>query len=100
MGVHKLGTSKGEKYLGDQIISASITETLDKREKGLTDKLEDLMNLAEHASLKGMNSAMAAIIQFETQVVTKLLHNCENWIGLTEDHILRLLEIQHKFRPF
>ena len=43
-----------------------------------------------------MNSAMAAIIQFENQVVTKLFHNCESWIGLTADHIQRLQEIQNK----
>ena len=55
------------------------------------------MYLAEKASLKGMNSAMAAIIQFETQAVTKLLNNCESWIGVTENHIQRLQDIQNKF---
>ena len=49
MGAHKLGFSKAEKYCGDRDqysqegTSASITETLHKREKGLTDKLNEMM---------------------------------------------------------
>ena len=69
--------------LGDMIsrdgASASITETLDKREAGLKDTLDDIMDLAENISLNGMNSAMAAIIQ--SQIVTKLIHNCESHGG-------------------
>ena len=67
MGAHKLGFSKSEKYLGEQINQertyASITETLDKREK---DKRKEIMYLTEHVSLRGMNSEMVAIIQFGT----------------------------------
>ena len=48
------------------------------------------MDLAENTSLEGMNSAMAAVIQFKSHVVTKLLHNSESWIGVTEEHIQRL----------
>ena len=32
---------------------------------------------------------MAAIIQFEAHVVTKLLHNSESWVGVTEEYIQR-----------
>ena len=49
--------------------SASITKTLDKCEAGLKDILDDKMYLAENTSLKGMNTAIAAIIQFKSQVV-------------------------------
>ena len=30
---------------------------------------------------------MAAIMQFEAQVVIKQLSNSESWIGVTEEHI-------------
>ena len=54
-GTHKLGNSKAEKYLGNQISQegtlASITETLDKREKGLKEEIKTIMHLAEHSSL-------------------------------------------------
>ena len=53
------------------------------------------MDVAENTSLKGMNSAIAAITQFKSQVVTILLHNRESWIGVTEEHIQKLLEIQN-----
>ena len=48
-------------------------------------KFQDITDLSEH-TLKGMNSAMAAIIQFESQVVTKLLNNSESF-GVTKVHI-------------
>ena len=55
------------------------------------------MYLREHASLQGINSAMAAIIQFETQIVKKLINNCENWVGLTNTNIKILQDIQDTF---
>ena len=45
------------------------------------------MAVAEDPSLKGMNSAMAAIIQFEHEIVTKLMMNCESWLAMTHAHI-------------
>ena len=55
-------------------IGCAVTEhlqakTLDKREAGLKDILDEKMYLAENTSLKGMNTAMAAIIQSKSQVV-------------------------------
>ena len=46
--------------------------------------------------LKGMNNCMAAICYFEAQVVNSLLHNCESWIGVTEEHIQQLQELKNK----
>ena len=48
-------------------------------------------------TLKGLNNSMAAIIQFESQVVTSLLHNYESWMEVTEEHIQQLQDIQ-KFK--
>ena len=49
IGAHNLGFLESEKYLGDQIsqegTSASLKETLDKREKGPTDKIENQQNM-------------------------------------------------------
>ena len=58
--------------------SASITETIDKSEAGLND---DIMDLEENTSLKLMNSAIAAIILFVSQVVTKLLQTVKAALG-------------------
>ena len=61
MGEYSLKNSTAEKYLGDQfnkkIISASITETLDKKKIGLDEKIKKIMAVTEDPSLKGMNSA-------------------------------------------
>ena len=37
---------------------------------GLEDKLNNIFNVAEHSLLKRMNSAMVAMNQFETEIVT------------------------------
>ena len=29
---------------------------------------------------------MSAIIQFESEIVLKLIHNCESWLGLDDTH--------------
>ena len=39
---------------------------------------------------------MASIIQFESRVVASLLHNCESWMVVTEEHIKQLQEIQNE----
>ena len=67
---------------------------INKHEAGLKDTTDDIVDIAESTSLKGMNSTMAEIMQLESQVVTKLLHNSESWIGVTEEHIQRLQEIR------
>ena len=76
MGEDRLENSADEKYLGDQIsekgTAASITETIDKRAIGIDKKIKKIMAVAENICLMGMNSAMAAIIKFEQEIVTKL----------------------------
>ena len=54
------------------------------------------MAVAEYPSLKGMNSAMARILQFENKIVTI---NYESWLGLTPTQIIGVIstiKMKHK----
>ena len=59
LGTHKLGSSKATQPVRKNLCQPL---TLYKREKIIEEKIKTIMHLAEHSSLKGMDSARAAII--------------------------------------
>ena len=77
-----------EKYLGDQIhedgCEASITATLDGRIPSAIDAAEIIINSINHPALMGHRVAYAAVEQFEMKISSKILTNCDSWIGLTK----------------
>ena len=109
MEEHKLGESKSEKYQREWInengTSASITETIDKRIAGVKKTIDkriaglkktlEIIDIAENINLKGRKNKKSAINYFETQIVTAHLHNCESWIGLTQEQITALKDLQN-----
>ena len=45
----------------------------------------------------GHKMAYAAVEQYEMKVASKILSNCDSWIGLTEEHITRMQTVQDNF---
>ena len=59
--------------------------------------MDDIMDIAENMGLEGINNSMAGMNYFESQVVTSLVHNCESWIGATDEHVQNLQDLQNRF---
>ena len=55
------------------------------------------MNVAENPCIMGMPIAMAAIVKFEHEIVSKLSTNSESWLGLNQTLLDKLQEYQDKF---
>ena len=93
--------SKSEKYLGDQIhedgCAASITATLDGRIPSAIDRGEIIINTINHPALLGHRVAIAPVEQFKSKISSKILSNCDSWIGLTKQHIDRIQTVQDNF---
>ena len=45
----------------------------------------------------GHKMAYAAVEQYEMKVASKILTNCDSWIGLTEKQIDRMQKVQDNF---
>ena len=88
MGTTVIENSKSEKYLGDQIhedgCEASITATLNGRIQGAIEAGEDIIKASNHPATMRHKMAYAAVEQYETKVASKILTNCDRWIGLTD----------------
>ena len=101
MGTTVIENSKSEKYLGDQIhedrCEASITATLNGRIPGAIEAAEDIINLINHSEMMGHKMAYAAVEQYEMKVASKILTNCDSWIGLTNKQIDRIQTVQDNF---
>ena len=101
MGTTVIENSKSEKYLGDQIhedgCEASITATLNGRIPGAIDAAEDIINSINHPALMGHSVAYAAVEQYEMKVASKILTNCDSWIGLTNKQIDRMQAVKANF---
>ena len=101
MGTMVIENSKSEKYLGDQIhedgCEASITATLNGRIPGAIEAGDDIIKAINHPATMGHKMAYAAVEQYETKVASKILTNCDSWIGLTEKQIDRMQKVQDNF---
>ena len=101
MGDMIIENSKSEKYLSDQILEdgseAIITATLDGRIPSAIDKAEIIINSINHPTLMGHRVAYAAVEQFKMKISSKILTNCESWIGLTQKQIDRIQNVQDNF---
>ena len=101
MGDTVIENSKSEKYLGDQIhedgCEASITATLNGRIPSAIDAAETIINSINHPALMGHSVAYAAVEQFEMKISSKILTNCDSWIGLTKKQIDRMQTVQDNF---
>ena len=101
MGTTVIENSKSKKYLGDQIhedgCEASITATLDGRIPGAIEAGEDIIKAINHPATMGHKMAYAAVEIYEMRVASKILTNCDSWIGLTEKQIDRMQKVQDNF---
>ena len=101
MGTTVIVNSKSEKYLGDQIhedgCEASITATLNGRIPSAIEAADDIMNSINHPALMGHSVAYAAVEQYEMKIASKILTNCDSWIGLTNKQIDRMQTVQDNF---
>ena len=101
MGDMIIENSNSEKYLCDQIhgdgCKASITATLDGRIPSAIDKAEIIINSINHPALMGHRVAYAAVEQFEMKISSKILTNCDSWIGLTQKQVDRIQNVQDNF---
>ena len=48
-------------------------------------------------ALLGHRVANAPVEQFESKISSKILSNCDSWIGLTKKHIDRIQTVQDNF---
>ena len=101
MGTTFIENSKLEKYLDDQIhedrCEASITATLNGRIPGALEAGEDIINAINHPATMGHKMAYTAVEQYETKVASKILINCDSWIGLTKRQIDKVQTVQDNF---
>ena len=90
-----------EKYLGDIIhedgCKKSISETIKERTRKLWSKTEEIIQLADNPWMNGLGGSLSGIKLFESMIIPALLHNCESWIGITDQHIKELQSFQEKF---
>ena len=98
MGDTIIENSKSEKYLGDQIheggTSASITATLDSRIPTAIDRGNTILFICNQPSLIGFTIAHGSGAQYESKICSKILSNSESWIGLANEHIERMQQVQ------
>ena len=89
MGDMIIKNSKLEKFLSDQIhedgCAASITATLDVRIPSAIDSGEIIINTINHPALLSHRVAITPVEQFEYKISSKILSNCDSWIGLTNN---------------
>ena len=101
MGNTILQETNTEKYLGDLISEKgcedSITETIKERTRKLTSKAEEIIQLAEHPLMASVGNSLPAIKMYEAMIIPALLHNCESWIGITQNHYETLQKFQDNF---
>ena len=87
MGDHMLEESDEEKYLGDIIhtdgTGASIISTISKR----INNLNEMINLAEHIRMAGIQNSRCAGNLYESEAVTSIMNNSESWIGIPDEAI-------------
>ena len=92
MGDMIIENSKSAKYLGDQIhedrCAASITATLDGRIPIAIEREDISINTNNLPALLGHRVAIAPVEQFETKIISKIISNCDSWIGLTKHHVM------------
>ena len=60
-----------------------ITLTLNGRIPSAIEATDDIINSINHLALMGHNVAYAAVEQYKMKIASKILTNCDSWIGLT-----------------
>ena len=56
-----------------------------------------IINTINHTALRGHRVAIAPVEQFESKIISKILSNCDSWIGLTKQHINRIQTVQDNY---
>ena len=101
MGDSELPNTTADTYLGDVIheegCEMSITETINARIKKQRNKVEEIIQLAESPVMSITGNSVPAFKLYESIIIPSLLHNCESWIGLTDQHISTLQKFQDEF---
>ena len=101
MGDSELPNTTADTCLGDVIheegCEMSITETINARIKKQKNKVEEIIQLAESPVMSITGNSVPAFKLYESIIIPSLLHNCEFWIGLTDQHISTLQKFQDEF---
>ena len=58
---------------------------------------EIIINTINHPALLGHRVAIAPVEQFKSKIFSKILSNCESWIGLTKQHKDRIQTVQDNY---
>ena len=75
----------------------SIDNTIKYRMQKLTSKVNNILLIADATQLGAEGTSAPAIKLIEAQVMSRLLFNCESWIGITEAQINELQSFQDNF---
>ena len=83
--------------LKGRVCGAIITAKLNGRIPGAIEAADDIINSINHPELMGHSVAYAAVEQYEMKEASKILTNCDSWIGLTNKQIDRIQTVQDNF---